>query len=111
MAKITVDTEQERERLERREGRLLEFPDGLHRIVTMSSRSWMMYDELARRWVYPGLCEEGCFKEAHLYGSPGEPAFEDAISWLFGLAVEAGWSVLNEDTWGHVNQNVPGKST
>lgn len=105
MAKITIDLEQARDYPTRREGRLLDFPDGMERIITLPRRNWKMYDQLAKRWVYPGLYEDECFYMARQYGAPGEAAFEDALGYLFGLAIESGWALLNEDLRGSINEN------
>jgi hypothetical protein len=109
MAKFIINLNQGEAKFERREGRLLNFPDGMPRIITLPMRMWTMYDELSRRWVYPGLFEDDCFDIAHQYGAPGDAEFEDNLSWLFGLAIEAGWALLNEEHRGNVNQNELGK--
>lgn len=106
MAKIRIDLEQARDRPSRREGRLLQFPDGMERIITLPRRTWSMYDRLAERWVYPGLYEDECFDMARQYGEPGEAAFEDALGYLFELAIEAGASILNTDQHMPANTNV-----
>ena len=105
MAKITIELEQAHECLSRREGRLLSFPDGIERIITLPLRKWLMYDQLVERWVYPGLYEEDCFEMAMQYGDPGDEAFEDAIGYLIGLAIEAGWALLNEENRRNANEN------
>ena len=105
MAKITIDLEQARDRPSRREGRLLGFPDGMERIITLPRRTWSMYDQLAERWVYPGLYEDECFEMARQYGAPGEATFEDALGYLFRLAIEAGWALLNEEQRTSSNEN------
>jgi hypothetical protein len=105
MAKITIDLEQARDRPSRREGRLLDFPDGMQRIITLPRRNWEMYDQLAARWVYPGLYDAECFDMARQYGAPGEAGFEDALGYLFTLAIESGWSLLNEEQRESSNEN------
>ncbi len=105
MAKITIELEQAHEHLSRREGRLLRFPDGLERIIALPRRNWLMYDQLAERWVYQGLYENECFEIAHQYGVPGESNFESAITYLIGLAIESGWALLNENVLGKCNDN------
>lgn len=105
MAKITIDMEQGHDRHARREGRLLRFPDGMERIIALPHRSWLMFDQLADRWVYPGLYETECFEIAKQYGDPGDDAFEEAIVYLLGLAIESGWAVLNEEVRACANQN------
>ena len=106
MARITIDLEQAYDRLSRREGRLLRFPDGMERIITLPRRNWAMYNQLSERWVYPGFYEDECFEMARQYGMPGEEAFEDALGYLIGLAIEAGWALLSENQKGSANQNV-----
>lgn len=105
MARITIDLEQGQERLNRLEGRRLSFPDGLDRIITLPRREWLMYDELCRHWVYPGLFEGDIFETAHEYGEPVDAGFEASLGHLFSVAVEINWSVLNEGLYGVANEN------
>lgn len=105
MARITIDMEQDHARHTRREGRLLRFPDGMERIIALPHRTWLMFDQLADRWVYSGLYEAECFEIAQQYGAPGEDAFEEAIVYLFGLAIESGWALLNEEARRSANEN------
>lgn len=105
MVKITIDMEQDRARHTRREGRLFQFPDGMERIIALPHRTWQIFDQLTNRWVQPGLYEDECFELAKQYGAPGEDTFEKAVVYLFALAIESGWAVLNEEMRASANQN------
>lgn len=105
MVRITIELEQTRENLKRREGRLLHFPDGIQRIIALPRRYWLKYDMLSERWVYPGLYEDACFEMAYQYGKPGDVEFDKGLECLFGLAIEAGVNVLSRDTYNVANKN------
>lgn len=102
---ITIDLNKAHRGLERCEGRRLSFPDGIDRIAILPRRKWAMYDELLHHWVYPGLYEGSVFEDAHRYGMPGEPDFERVLIKFFSIAIEVGWSLLNEDWRGPANEN------
>lgn len=105
MAKITIDLEQARSRLSRREGRLLIFPDGIARLIALPHRQWHMYDELRGEWVGPGDCEMWSYNLATEKMPPDATLFEDELRVLFSLTIETGWAVLNEGLRGNANEN------
>lgn len=93
MAKITIDLSDAGPTGSRPETRILEFPDGLHRTITLPNRKWRFFDILRQNWVYDGMYEQRSFDLAIEDREAGSNNFDQDLRDAFGLSIEAGWDV------------------
>lgn len=93
MAKITIDLSGTGPSGSRPETRILQFPDGLHRAITLHSRKWRFFDILRQNWVYKGMYEQRSYDLAIEDRDAGSTDFDQDLRDAFELSIEAGWDV------------------
>tara|TARA_A100000171_G_scaffold52439_3_gene70793 strand:- start:3212 stop:3526 length:315 start_codon:yes stop_codon:yes gene_type:complete len=93
MAKITIDLSGTGPRGSRPETRLLRFPDGLHRSITLPRRKWRFFDILREQWVYEGMYEQRSYDLAIEDRDAGSTDFDRDLLAAFELSIQAGWDV------------------
>jgi len=103
--KIRIDMEEAAAAMNRREGRLLTFPDGIQRLIALPQRQWQRFDILRGEWVWAGDYEAETYMLALEHCPSHHPQFESILRELFDIAVTAGWKVLHEDLRGRGNAN------